>query len=58
MIVYKSFETLPIFNWFYLNDKNDLRYLIKGIDYDNMPEINESDNLILLSAFDTLTDKV
>lgn len=58
MNLYNSFETLPIFNWFELNEKNDLRYLIKGIDYDNLQELSEPENKILLECFERLTDKI
>lgn len=41
---YKSIETLPIFNYYKLVIESDLRYLIKNIDFSELPndvDINE-----------------
>lgn len=35
---YKSIETLPMYNYYKTLDTGDLRYLLKGIDIDELPD--------------------
>ena len=37
---YESIEFLPIWNYRKVEETMDFRYLIKGIDYENLPNIN------------------
>lgn len=41
---YKSIDFLPMWNYYQIldSDKPDYRYLVKGIDYENLPDIDVS----------------
>ena len=52
MKYYKSLDFIPIYNFFKADE--DIRYLIKDIDYEELPVITEEENNELIEIFETL----
>jgi len=61
VILYQSFDLLPIYNFYKFNKTNDLRYLIYEVNVNKLPEIDisnlENQFINLLSTYDKIDFK-
>jgi|ERR1035437_3227372 hypothetical protein len=58
MKYYKDISQLPLFNYIQIQESNDLRYMIIGVDYFDLPVVKEKELSILLPAFESINNQV
>ena len=56
MKLYKSINTIPIYNFWKISTENDYRYLIKDVDIDELPDVKIDDkfNKAFILIFDEI----
>lgn len=57
MNYYSSIKFIPIFNFFEVNESNDLRYLLKLDDYSILPDIGQELSVKLLHVYENISNE-